>query len=234
MTHDYYTQQPGSFARSTNALKMLRACGVTTIAKYLVMKRNFEQIVAMNKLAMDIDAIPHFDPVITPKNNGDPSPIAHRISEEQLFSFYNNEGREEEDEQARHTPGSIMCRAGRDMLSITPGGDVYPCVAMPLAMGNLRERKFAEIWNGVRMNQLRAYRFGDAYGCRDCDHLDHCVRCWGLALVESGDLLGTPESNCRVARVRHRVSIERGKTILGGTPHEETLSSAQDCRSTDL
>lgn len=211
-THEYYTREPGSFQRSIQSLRYLRESGVKTVMKILVMKRNAAQMTAMLDLARKLDAIPQADVNIAPKNNGDIGPLAHRISDDQLYNFYYNETRKDDtNTQHRYNADSIMCRAARDVCAISPYGDVYPCVSLPLTLGNLRENRFGDIWQGEKAEIFRGYRFKDLRDCQGCIDMDHCLKCWGFALLEAGDLLAAPDSNCRIARIRHRVSKERGK-----------------------
>lgn len=211
-THEYYTRVPGSFERSIQALRYLKQFGVTTVMKILVMKRNASQMTEILNLARDIGAIPQADPNISPKNNGDLSPLRHRISQTQLYNFYCGEVREDSNSNhPKYSSDSMICRAGRDICAISPWGAIYPCLSLPLPLGNLRKKSFSEIWTGAEIKKFREYRFRDLVNCIDCVDKDHCFRCFGIALLEAGDLLAAPESSCLVARIRHRVSIERGK-----------------------
>jgi AdoMet-dependent heme synthase len=210
-THEYYTRVPGSFKKSIQALRYLKQSGVTTVMKILVMKRNATQMTAILNLARDTGAIPQADPNLFPKNNGDLTPLRHRISETQLYNFYCGEVREVSNNKPPYSPGSMICRAGRDICSISPSGVVYPCLSLPVPLGSLREQTFNDIWNGDEVKKLRGYHFEDLANCINCVDKDHCFRCFGTALLQAGDLLAAPESSCVVARIRHRVSIERGK-----------------------
>ncbi|KKK90103.1 hypothetical protein LCGC14_2726450, partial [marine sediment metagenome] len=39
------------------------------------------------------------------------------------------------------------CKVGRSYRAIQPDGIVTPCVFMPLAVGDLKQEKFIDIWN---------------------------------------------------------------------------------------
>jgi radical SAM protein with 4Fe4S-binding SPASM domain len=80
-------------------------------------------------------------------------------------------------------------------------GDVMPCVAMPIACGNIREQPFAEIWaNAPRMREVRAIRIRDLHTCAGCQASAFCTRCPGQALVEDGDLYGPSSAACEHAQ----------------------------------
>src|SRR5439155_1231009 len=59
------------------------------------------------------------------------------------------------------------CPAGKYYCRITPEGDVTPCPYMPLAVGSLRERSFADLWRtaplfarGMVIKAVEAYARG--------------------------------------------------------------------------
>ena len=211
-THDWFTGVPGSFERSLLALRLLRAQGVTTVVKCLLMKENFTQIEDVKVLAFDAGAIPQFDPIVTPRNDGKRDPLQYELSDTDLYRLFSQEivSPTEMKGQALLPPESIICRAGRDSFSISPGGQVYPCVALPIPVGNLRQQDLPDIWRSVQATKLRELTLSDLHQCISCADLHYCTRCWGLALVESGDYLGPSYLNCRIARIRHRVSVEHG------------------------
>jgi len=77
---------------------------------------------------------------------------------------------------------------------------VMPCVALPIACGNVREQPFAEIWAGApRMREVRAIRVRDLHTCSGCEAAVFCTRCPGQALVEDGDLYGPSTAACEHA-----------------------------------
>jgi radical SAM protein with 4Fe4S-binding SPASM domain len=80
-------------------------------------------------------------------------------------------------------------------------GDVMPCVALPLACGNIRDTPFSAIWSdGSRMREVRAVRVRDLHTCAGCKAAMFCTRCPGQALVEDGDLYGPSRAACEHAR----------------------------------
>jgi radical SAM protein with 4Fe4S-binding SPASM domain len=75
-----------------------------------------------------------------------------------------------------------------------------PCVAMPIACGNVRDEPFAEIWHhSPEMLRVRSVRIRDLHTCSTCAASRFCTRCPGQALVENGDLYGPSPANCEHA-----------------------------------
>ena len=69
------------------------------------------------------------------------------------------------------------CGVGRAYCSIQPDGEVTPCVFMPIPVGNLKERKFADIWaNSPILKQLRTREDLDPE-CGTCEYRSSCGGC---------------------------------------------------------
>jgi radical SAM protein with 4Fe4S-binding SPASM domain len=101
----------------------------------------------------------------------------------------------------------IPCSAGHNSCYISPYGDVFPCVQMPVATGNLRRQRFEEIWfRSPEMNRVRAVRESQLPVCSKCSIRQYCERCPGLAQMEGGDLLGAYERACDLAELKARLA----------------------------
>lgn len=49
----------------------------------------------------------------------------------------------------------LPCGAGTDLFYLDPFGEVRPCNGMEESFGNIKEKDFAQIWNGERAEQIR-------------------------------------------------------------------------------
>ena len=58
-------------------------------------------------------------------------------------------------EHARAHVRPTPCEAGHTSFMIDPTGDVFPCNILNLAVGNVREAPFLEIWDSHRMREAR-------------------------------------------------------------------------------
>jgi radical SAM protein with 4Fe4S-binding SPASM domain len=80
------------------------------------------------------------------------------------------------------------CPAGKHYCRITPEGDVTPSPYMPVAVGSLRERSFADLWRSAPV--FRALRTGRLRGrCGECEFSKICGGCRCRAYATSGDYL---------------------------------------------
>lgn len=101
----------------------------------------------------------------------------------------------------------LPCSAGHNSCYISPYGDVFPCVQLPQAAGNLRREKFDDIWyHAPQLERLRAIRESQLPICAQCEIRSYCERCPGLALMEGGDLFGAYERACALAEEKARLA----------------------------
>jgi radical SAM protein with 4Fe4S-binding SPASM domain len=92
------------------------------------------------------------------------------------------------------------CGAGRLYCSLSPQGDVHPCVFLPINVGNLKSEKFGDIWlNSKLFNILRdrSYLKG---ACGKCDFKYVCGGCRARASAyNDGDFLAS-DPGCVLAK----------------------------------
>lgn len=153
-THDGITKVPGSLERSLAAIRLLRSQGVMVGITDVLMRRNSQDYPGVRALAAELGAIFNLDPTVTPHIDGDRSLVQLGVSGDELREVLHDPnvvGRVEEfcappSPVDGGTLGDIPCSAGHTLCYISPTGDVYPCVQFPLPCGNVRERRFSEIW----------------------------------------------------------------------------------------
>jgi radical SAM protein with 4Fe4S-binding SPASM domain len=71
---------------------------------------------------------------------------------------------------ARQPRRQFTCYAGTHSFLLDPVGDVYPCLALPKRMGNIRQERLEDLWFGDRAARVR--RFVEAELCHcwsECD-----------------------------------------------------------------
>ena len=82
------------------------------------------------------------------------------------------------------------CGAGRLYCSISPQGDVYPCVFLPVNVGNLRTEKFRDIWLNTPLFNSFRNRANLKGSCGKCDYKFICGGCRARsAAYHNGDVL---------------------------------------------
>jgi radical SAM protein with 4Fe4S-binding SPASM domain len=108
----------------------------------------------------------------------------------------------------------FICDAGRTFGSISATGDVYPCIQLPLKVGNVFEQRFKDIWTGSQiLKKIRSTRQEDIRSCADCGLAKYCYRCPGLAYIEDGDMFGSSIMACFGARA-YKEFLEKRKRVV--------------------
>ena len=91
------------------------------------------------------------------------------------------------------------CGAGRLYCSISPQGDVHPCVFFPVNVGNLKTEKFGDIWlNSKLFNTLRD-RSKLKGACGKCSYKYICGGCRARANAYHHDFLSS-DVGCILAK----------------------------------
>ncbi|HVQ25650.1 MAG TPA: radical SAM protein [Planctomycetota bacterium] len=203
--HDAVTKIPGSLERSLAGIERLRAAGVSVKINCPLMRSNVAGYRDVRALAERLGAACGIDPMITARNDGDPSTVRLRIGRADLARVLRDpvlspEPLPTEIPDVRPDLDDIACGAGHNACYVSAYGDVMPCVALPLACGNIRETPFGEIWaDSRRMREVRSIRVRNLHTCAGCEAAAFCTRCPGQALVEDGDLYGPSRAACEHA-----------------------------------
>jgi radical SAM protein with 4Fe4S-binding SPASM domain len=207
-THDSITGIQGSFRKATDAASRLATAGTHVVMKATLLKQNFDEFHKMEAFAKNLGAELSFSPVVFPKSTGEKTPTVHRLDDDQMreiyaysFGDYRTEIVPERD------IGTLpLCQFGRTDCCINPLGKVYPCVAVPLEVGDLKKQKFSDIWEHSEiLKKIRCSTMGNLIECYKCSLLPSCVRCSGMALLEEGDMFSVPHECCRMARIMEEV-----------------------------
>ncbi len=82
------------------------------------------------------------------------------------------------------------CGAGRLYCSLSPQGDVHPCVFLPVNVGNLKTEKFQDIWLNAPLFKSFRNRANLKGACGKCDYKFICGGCRARsAAYHNGDML---------------------------------------------
>jgi radical SAM protein with 4Fe4S-binding SPASM domain len=227
--HDAITKVSGSLQRTLAAIPLLLEEGLQVKLACPLMQENLLAYRGVMALAEKL-GIPYvLDLTITPMMDGSGGPLAHRASVSSLLPVLQDPrlhackpqpsaGVNRVVESSLASLGSAVssgnsayedlpCSAGHNSCYISPYGDVFPCVQLPQAAGNLRRERFSDIWyHAPQLERLRGIRESHLPVCSRCQIRSYCERCPGLALMEGGDLLGAYERACELAEQKARLA----------------------------
>lgn len=233
-THDRFTGLDGSFAAARRAMELLRENGVPLLLKATVGDFNLDEVTGIAALADSLGAKVIFSSLIFPRNDRDTAPTRLRLDDAGLERFIRFETeymlgtlRElmgvDADELAYEDLAGYLhkcavdptqmpsekrryCGGGSTVFAINPYGDVYPCIAFPLVVGNVLKDNFTEIWkDSPELMRLRGQEDDLPVDCKECDLLDRCAICRALSFLEEGEIMAFSPERCRQTRVLVKV-----------------------------
>lgn len=202
--HDAITGVPGSFVKSLKAVDLLHELGIRLFIKTTVMSGNWRDVPALRRLADEHGVWFMPDPVLVPGVFGSASPLNQRMNDDEYRRYMIAEGWDREPgkefaelvEESSRPDRRVLCTAAKKRFTIAVDGEVIPCVMWRQSCGNLLNQSLESIWYGETMTGMRKLKFEDLQSCASCEHYLNCVRCAGLAYMETGDYRGCP-SECR-------------------------------------
>jgi MoaA/NifB/PqqE/SkfB family radical SAM enzyme len=145
--------------------------------------------------------------VVSPRDDGDSSPLALDASAEGKLRFYRladtraaaravrGETAREElggpvDEELAGAPAGYNCGAGTGGITVDPYGNVLPCVQWRRPVGNLHQQTIGEIWSAstrlAEVRRINATAGGEASARAAEGFMGHCM---GLSELTTGDPL---------------------------------------------
>ena len=219
-THDRQTRVPGSFDQLITNLKVMRELGLRVKINSTMTAWNEAEAEGMMHLAGTLGIPIHIDPVVTPRDDGDTSPLSIAPSPEgvrRLLSVQRDLMRraaaEADAAGAEPTPAPLTigrqadeimpvqdnrkhCGAGSGGVAIDPFGNVHPCVAWRHSVGNLHQQSIREIWDSSpRLRHIRDLNEEVKTSLADQGEWAQGLNfCPGSAVQETGSPLGIYDS----------------------------------------
>ncbi|MCM8763213.1 MAG: radical SAM protein [Candidatus Omnitrophica bacterium] len=220
-THETITQIKGSFKKTLKAIELLKKKGLRVILKTMLMKPNIDELENIFKLGRDLAVEHQFDVEICPKNDGSLEPTKYQLQDDDLLEYFLNDipqRMEYEEEEPRDSAlKKPVCFPGTNSCAISSYGDVYPCAIMLLNMGNIRNKKFKDIWYNetADLSILRLKRQYQHFPqCLNCTLISYCRRCHGKAMLFQGDFLKCDPLAYRLARIKKIVNATRKREVI--------------------
>ena len=207
-THDAITGVPGSFDRLMEAIRLLKHHEVTVGLQGNVMDSNVHEIPDIKALGTKLGVNVHLSSEFVPGKSGSMEPFGHEAASQQLCKGMGQQWIEESQAAAKVGP----CKAGKGICSVAPNGDVFPCLLMPMKIGNLLETGFQELWKThpcKELEQLRSVTADDMTECKACAIAAFCHRCMGVAYSETGSVTSPAPTACRNAHLKYSYITQR-------------------------
>jgi MoaA/NifB/PqqE/SkfB family radical SAM enzyme len=197
-THDRATATAGSFEALFRGADRLRARGVEVVLKTPLTRLNEDEIEGMERLADERGLALRLDPVLTPRDDGDPGPLAFRASAAAVAHAYARLVARGLGVQEERVAGGTNCGLGRTTLAIDPEGFVFPCLQWRrVPLGNVRETPLPAMWarSAERAHAAEVARRANDLLVAEGGALATFPYCPALALQETGDPLRPAEAH---------------------------------------
>jgi radical SAM protein with 4Fe4S-binding SPASM domain len=223
--HDFVTGVQGSFDKTVAGVRRLAAEGVHVHVKTPIMSVNEHELEPYRAFASSLGATYAFDAgLLMPREAEDRSPEMfsrrqeyHALTERIVPSAPRVPGKREPKPLS-----SKLCGAG-EYLQVEPDGELRPCTMLHVDLGNAAADGVRAALQASQYADLRALRWRDVHGCRDCDLRAHCGRCHARALAEVGDALAPYPSACERARASYEHDTGTALRVLPGARRDVEL-----------
>lgn len=230
-THDWITRVGGSFRAVVAAVERLTRLNLTVNVKMSLTPRGLKDLPELRSLCGRLGANLKISTMMFPGREGRPTPEDLRL-DDRLLAQYVSESEigpsDPPSQRASLGNDGPLCGAGRSSFSVSPGGDVRPCLTLGEPCGNVRGTPLGEIWHSKTMTAFRRLTTSSRTGCLDCENAEFCNFCPGLAEREAGDALLPAPSACREAAVRHRLHLECRRCGVSSDGHTADTGILRD------
>ena len=192
-TYERVTGIPGSYEPFIQGLQCLASRRLPVVVRMPVMTENVEEVRDARIFVENFGFKFQYCLDITPKTNGDLSPLTHRLSPadkvridyDMIGYRYNKLTGEESCMVVKRD--FISCSCGRDRFAITPYGEMNLCIAFPFPKFDLRKGTVKEGWEVLKQTVDEA-RPNDRYECPTCQVRTNCRQGRSDAWLETGDM----------------------------------------------
>ncbi len=212
--HDRFVKRNGAWAATHAALKVFRSLGGICIVNTTVMNWHADVISHLGTMSDQEGWSFAVNPRITFAYDGKDKSLELGPGDDDLVEVML--GRLHVDPpRPERTADQRLCSAGTGSMYITSRGEIWTCPALPVSLGNIRERSVEEIWRDSEMRKrIVGLRWGDSEKCMSCKLNRYCLRCPGDALLEHSDLHRESSLDCRMAKAYAKFWSSRVRSAL--------------------
>ncbi|NVN94139.1 MAG: radical SAM protein [Bacteroidetes bacterium] len=232
-THDRITNVKGSLQKTIKCIENLYNLGINTKINSIIMKLNakdyFTASIIAKKFAIRID----YDLKLSNAFDGDISVTKNLQVTDELLEIILRDKRlalyvsNNDSIKYKKNSEDFVCVAGINMFGINPKGDVMPCHAFPMILGNILNNPINEIINSENaINWQRRSSFKYFEYCSKKEYCNYCNFCVGDNFIDNNSIDDPNKIGCYIAKTRMKIhnELKLGKDPLNGLTIEERLN----------
>jgi radical SAM protein with 4Fe4S-binding SPASM domain len=250
-TYEGVTRVPGSYDRAMRGINLLLERKLPLKLKTMALSLNRHEIREMTRFAEDELGVEFkFDAMINPRIDCSTSPLATRLTPDEVVAFDLLDPRRASEWQSfcERFNGPVLageradelyhCGGGITSFAIDPTGRMSLCVLSRRDTYDLRRGSFREGWEEC-IRTLRSRKITRLTKCVACEIKAMCGMCPANAELEEGDPESPVDFLCHVAHLRaHALGIAVAphgacEYCEGGAHHTELLASTARLQAVD-
>ena len=213
--HDTITRIPGSYNRTLSSIQDLYKNSIPLLLKCCIMRKNIDSYHQVSDIAKQYNAWVQYELTIIDsldnglKNDGNilPHDLLELVLRDKMIPIYVGPETLNSGKIGRDM-NSNTCQAGTTGLSITPNGNVQPCIAFPLILGNLHKDSLQSILYGHKLKEWHKITLKEYTECGKHDYCNYCSICAGSNYVANSTPIKPCKTNCYIAKCRYDVAIK--------------------------
>jgi len=220
---DWFTQVDGSFDNTMKAINLLREKNIKLFLKINLTKLNIDEIQDLKRFVDDLEAVPEWATILSPKSDGSKDNLVLRLEPEEVLkvneiiypeSVSTTEGRTidkgdsllgeiQEDEVLGRdwAMGKLFrCGGGISGLAINPYGELKPCVESNLPGFSILNNSL-KVAQKLQGDYMESFKISPDSKCIECKLSNFCLSCPVKASLECGDMNSCPDYHRRLAQL---------------------------------
>lgn len=209
--HDKITRTKGSFKKTISTFHNLSNLAIPLQLKCCVFKTNIDTYRQVYELAKEFCAIPQIEINIRNSIDGNRYVSEHlRLNDEEYENLFADPyilphiDSSSLDKITKRDFNANACKSGINSCTLTPEGNIIPCPAFHLILGNVRENTIIEIRNSELLKKWKHTKLSEYETCGTLPYCDFCSICAGENYADTGNALKASENKCFMARKRYK------------------------------